>query len=62
EAWIPGKIRTKKEKTDRKTIMRKIKELETDMKQAAREWDFEYAAILRDKIFEYKGIINSKKN
>ncbi|HPS31767.1 MAG TPA: UvrB/UvrC motif-containing protein [bacterium] len=32
-------------------------ELETEMKKAASEWDFEYAAILRDKIYQYKASI-----
>ena len=40
--------RTKKE------LMNYIKTLETEMKQAAKDLQFERAAQLRDKIFEYK--------
>ena len=31
------------------------------MKKAADSWDFEYAAMLRDKIFKYKAGLDKKK-
>jgi excinuclease ABC subunit B len=41
-------------KTSRSEIMSRISELEKQMKQAAKSFDFEYAAELRDIIFELK--------
>ena len=41
-------------KASRSEIQKKIKELEKQMKQAAKEFDFERAAELRDIIFEMK--------
>jgi excinuclease ABC subunit B len=41
-------------KTSRTEIMARIAELEKQMKQAAKNFDFEYAAELRDIIFELK--------
>ena len=41
-------------KTSRSEIMARIAELEKQMKQAAKSFDFEYAAELRDIIFELK--------
>ncbi len=38
----------------KKELMNYIKTLETEMKQAAKDLQFERAAQLRDKIFEYK--------
>lgn len=57
ESYLPGKQKPDRKKISKKEIERRISELEADMKRAAAEWDFEYAAILRDKIFEYKGMI-----
>ena len=57
EDFIPGKEKKNKRKLSKKIIRKKITELEKEMKKAAKEWDFEYAAILRDKIFEYKSTI-----
>lgn len=38
----------------KKELKEYIKKLEKEMKQAAEDWQFERAATLRDKIFEYK--------
>ncbi len=38
----------------KKELKEYIKKLEKEMKQAAEDWQFERAAMLRDKIFEYK--------
>jgi excinuclease ABC subunit B len=38
-------------------LKRLITELETQMKQAAKELEFEKAAVLRDEIFELRGIL-----
>ena len=43
----------------RNQIANKIKELEKQMKQAAKEFDFERAAELRDIVFEMKASLNS---
>ena len=43
----------------RTEIQNKIKELEKQMKQAAKEFDFERAAELRDIILEMKSNLNS---
>ena len=56
ESHLPGREK-KQRKLSRKEILRRIADLEADMKRAAEAWDFEYAAILRDKLFEYKGMI-----
>ncbi|GAB6163739.1 excinuclease ABC subunit UvrB [Desulfothermus naphthae] len=42
---------------DRETIEREIRKLEKKMKEAARELEFEKAALFRDKIFELKEIL-----
>ena len=39
-----------------------IKEYENEMKKAAQELEFERAAILRDKIYEFKTMIAEGKN
>ncbi len=54
ETHIPGKEKKKERKLAKKELERRIAELEVEMRRAAESWDFEYAAILRDKIFEYK--------
>lgn len=54
ESHIPGKNLRVKNRAQKKDLHRKISELESEMNKAASEWDFEYAAIIRDKIFEYK--------
>lgn len=54
ESHIPGKSKTGIKKAPKAKMMKIIAELETEMKRAASDWDFEYAAILRDKIFQYK--------
>jgi excinuclease ABC subunit B len=41
----------------RKEIEAKVKELEKQMRQAAKEFDFERAAELRDIILEIKGAL-----
>ncbi len=38
----------------KKELAEYIKKMEKEMKQAAADWQFERAAILRDRIFEYK--------
>ncbi len=59
EEYLPGKKRKdKSEKLDKGEIEKRIAELDKEMKKAAKEWDFEYAAMIRDKIFEYKGMIS----
>jgi excinuclease UvrABC helicase subunit UvrB len=45
----------------RSRTIKLIGELESERKKAAAEWDFEYAAILRDKIFQYKAGLGEKK-
>jgi len=42
---------------DRETIEREIRKLEKKMREAARELEFEKAALFRDKIFELKEIL-----
>lgn len=42
---------------DRETLEREIRKLEKMMKEAARELEFEKAALFRDKIFELKEIL-----
>ena len=42
-------------KLTRKEIENRIKEVEKEMREAARQLDFEKAAILRDILFELKG-------
>jgi len=60
ETHIPGKTKKSNLKGPKKKILRIIAELETEMKKASAAWDFEYAAILRDRIFEYKGAMDKK--
>ncbi len=43
-------------------LKRLIAELETQMKQAAKELEFEKAAMLRDEIFELRGILAEETN
>ena len=38
----------------KKELAEYIKKMEKEMKQAAEDWQFERAAELRDRIFEYK--------
>jgi len=57
ETHIPGKSKSEIRKAPKAKIIKIIAELETEMKKAASEWDFEYAAILRDKIYQYKASI-----
>ncbi|HQB10305.1 MAG TPA: UvrB/UvrC motif-containing protein, partial [bacterium] len=54
ESHIPGKSKDGIKKAPKHKMLKIIAELENEMKRAATEWDFEYAAILRDKIFQYK--------
>ena len=48
--------------SSRSEIEREIKRLEGEMKQAAKQFDFEYAAELRDIILEYRSLLNSHDN
>ena len=43
-------------------LKRLISELETQMKQAAKELEFEKAAMLRDEIFELRGVLAEETN
>ena len=61
ESHIPGKSKEGVTKMPRNKTIKLIAELESEMKKAAAEWDFEYAAILRDKIFQYKASLGGKK-
>lgn len=61
EAHIPGHSKGDTPKAPKNKIIKLIAELEAEMKKAASEWDFEYAAILRDKIFQYKAVLDGKK-
>lgn len=58
EEHIPGKKKERSKKLSRKSLQKRISDLEKDMQKAAKDWDFEYAAILRDKLFEYKGMLD----
>jgi excinuclease ABC subunit B len=60
ELHIPGKNLKKINRSMKKDLYRKISELESEMNKAAAEWNFEYAAIIRDKIFEYKARLGDK--
>ncbi|HOW50995.1 MAG TPA: excinuclease ABC subunit UvrB [bacterium] len=60
EEHVPGKGKKPLKKLARKELARRIAELESEMKRAAESWDFEYAAILRDRIFEYKGLLGEE--
>ena len=61
EAHIPGHSKDDSPKAPRHKIIKLISELESEMKKAADSWDFEYAAMLRDKIFKYKASLDKKK-
>ena len=37
-----------------------IRELEKEMRTAAENWEFEKAAVLRDQIFDLRGVLESK--
>lgn len=54
ESHIPGKSKDGIKKAPKHKMLKLIAELENEMKKAASDWDFEYAAILRDKIYQYK--------
>jgi excinuclease ABC subunit B len=43
---------------DRQEVLRVIKELEGDMKRAARELEYEQAALIRDQITELRKVIS----
>ena len=45
--------------SSRSEIEREVKRLEKEMKQAAKEYDFERAAEIRDALFELKASLNS---
>ncbi len=60
EAHVPGKGKKVEKKIARKELYRRIGELEAEMRRAAENWDFEYAAILRDRLFEYKGLLGEE--
>lgn len=49
-------------KLPKNEIQRVITELETQMKQAAQDLEFEKAAVLRDQIFELRGILAAESN
>ena len=49
-------------KLPKNEIQRVITELETQMKQAAQNLEFEKAAVLRDQIFELRGILAAESN
>ena len=53
------RIDKKKQHFTKSEIQREIKRLESDMRQAAKNYEFERAAELRDIIFELKAEINS---
>ena len=44
--------------SSRSEIEKEIKRLEKEMKTAAKEYDFERAAEIRDVIIEYRTLIN----
>jgi excinuclease ABC subunit B len=50
------------EKLPKNEIQRVIKELETQMSQAAQNLEFEKAAVLRDQIFELRGLLAEESN
>ncbi len=52
-----GDIRGKASKLEQKELLRLIKELETQMKAAAKELEFERAALLRDQVYELREIL-----
>ncbi|MGI6084896.1 MAG: excinuclease ABC subunit UvrB [Acetivibrionales bacterium] len=58
EAYKRGR-KTGAENLDKNTINDLIESLIKDMKQAARELEFEHAAVLRDQIEELKRVLNS---
>jgi excinuclease ABC subunit B len=43
-------------------LARLIREMEKQMKRAAKELEFEKAALLRDQIFELRGVLDAKEN
>ncbi len=62
DVYLPDKgDKKKKNKADKSSIMEKIAKLEQQMLKASTSWDFETAAMIRDKIFEYKAEITDKK-
>ena len=50
------------EKLPKNEIQRVIKELETQMNQAAQDLEFEKAAVLRDQIFELRSLLAEETN
>ena len=59
-----GEYHAGREKTGvpRAELERMINELENQMKQAARSLEFEQAAMLRDRIFELRGLWAEESN
>ncbi len=49
--------RTKHDKTSRSELQKIISEMEKQMKEAAKNLDFEKAAALRDEMYELKAIL-----
>jgi excinuclease ABC subunit B len=52
-----AEYRTKHDKTSRDELQKIISEMEKQMKEAARNLEFEKAAALRDEMYELKGIL-----
>ncbi len=61
DSFVPGKKGERKKSRNKKELIRQIKELELEMNKASKEWNFEYAALIRDKLFEYKAELNKKR-
>ena len=54
--------RTKHDKTSRSELQKIISEMEKQMKEAAKNLDFEKAAVLRDEMYELKAILADYPN
>jgi excinuclease ABC subunit B len=50
------------ESMPKKEIQRLINELEKEMKEAARNLEFERAAVLRDQVYELRGVLAEESN
>ena len=60
---VKAEYRTKREKaTSNSELQRIINELEKQMKEAAKNLEFEKAAALRDELYELKGILADESN
>jgi excinuclease ABC subunit B len=61
-AYETGKGRQAAESMPARELQRLINELEDQMKQSARDLEFERAAVIRDQIYELRGLMAEQSN